>query len=281
MTLATLMLPACGSDPPTAPTVVAPAPIVVSITAEVVPNVAPLSRLDFGSGKSSERRNLHARVTVDATGGSAEVDLEFELSGPTLVGPSFLGPVQVGPGGSIHRDHNIPFDVDPSDPSGSTEGTLTVSASGTDERGGPVEASTQVAFTNAHTQLPAFLCTPSPTIMCVFNRFEFLANYEAPNGSSGQAMVTSGQFAPGEGGFFIPTEVGGPPSPLDYHLFVIIVNDCANSGFFQAILRAITSDVGYTVTVTDTQTNHVQTYFNPLGTAAEAITDTQAFATCP
>jgi hypothetical protein len=35
------------------------------------------------------------------------------------------------------------------------------------------------------------------------------------------------------------------------------------------------------VTVTDTQTGKTKVYFNPLGTAALPVQDTNAFATCP
>ena len=42
-----------------------------------------------------------------------------------------------------------------------------------------------------------------------------------------------------------------------------------------------TTNVEFTVTVTDTDTGVSKEYFNPLGTPAQAITDTQAFATCP
>ena len=37
----------------------------------------------------------------------------------------------------------------------------------------------------------------------------------------------------------------------------------------------------YTLTVTDTETGDVVQYTNPLGVDADAITDTDAFATCP
>ncbi len=43
----------------------------------------------------------------------------------------------------------------------------------------------------------------------------------------------------------------------------------------------VTTDVEYTLRVTDTASGEIQTYFNPLGVASPAITDTGAFATCP
>ena len=42
-----------------------------------------------------------------------------------------------------------------------------------------------------------------------------------------------------------------------------------------------TTNVEFTLTVTDTQTSQTKSYFNPLGMPAAPITDTSAFATCP
>ncbi len=47
------------------------------------------------------------------------------------------------------------------------------------------------------------------------------------------------------------------------------------------VFAAATTTVEYTLTVTDTLTSRVAEYFNPLGNAADAITDTGAFAGCP
>ncbi len=41
------------------------------------------------------------------------------------------------------------------------------------------------------------------------------------------------------------------------------------------------TDVEVTTTVTDTASGQVKTYFNPLGTPFQPITDLGAFATCP
>ncbi|MEE8526550.1 MAG: hypothetical protein V3T72_21655, partial [Thermoanaerobaculia bacterium] len=58
--------------------------------------------------------------------------------------------------------------------------------------------------------------------------------------------------------------------------------DACNSQFNSFwVFAAATTNVEYTLTVTDSDTGVVKTYFNPLGNAAPAITDTEAFATCP
>lgn len=59
-----------------------------------------------------------------------------------------------------------------------------------------------------------------------------------------------------------------------------VANGCGiNDNFW--VFAAATTDVEYTLTVTDTATNETKSYFNPLGQPAEPITDTSAFATCP
>ncbi len=47
------------------------------------------------------------------------------------------------------------------------------------------------------------------------------------------------------------------------------------------VYAAASNDVEYTLTVTDTATGRIARYDNPLGRRAPAVTDTQAFATCP
>ena len=47
------------------------------------------------------------------------------------------------------------------------------------------------------------------------------------------------------------------------------------------VFFAATTDVQFTATVTDTQSGAQRTYTNPQGQAADAVTDTAAFASCP
>ena len=61
---------------------------------------------------------------------------------------------------------------------------------------------------------------------------------------------------------------------------VKILDGCGFNDHFW-VFAAATTNVEYTLSVTDTQTGITKQYFNPLGTAAAAITDTGAFATCP
>jgi hypothetical protein len=47
------------------------------------------------------------------------------------------------------------------------------------------------------------------------------------------------------------------------------------------VFASATTNVEYTITVTDTQEQVVKTYINPLDHPATPIQDTAAFATCP
>ncbi len=65
----------------------------------------------------------------------------------------------------------------------------------------------------------------------------------------------------------------------NWELLVKVLDGCGfNDAFW--VFAAATTDVAYTLWVTDTATGEVVQYSNPLGTASPAITDTAVFATC-
>ncbi len=67
--------------------------------------------------------------------------------------------------------------------------------------------------------------------------------------------------------------------PENWEMQVKVLDGCAINGHHW-VFAAGTTNVEYTLRVTDTETGQVREYFNPLGQAAPAITDTSAFATC-
>jgi hypothetical protein len=67
----------------------------------------------------------------------------------------------------------------------------------------------------------------------------------------------------------------------NWEMLVKVLNGCAATPPRYWVFFAATTNVQYTVTVTDTQTGAVKAYFNPLNNSAAAVTDTGAFATCP
>ena len=66
----------------------------------------------------------------------------------------------------------------------------------------------------------------------------------------------------------------------NWEMLIKVLDGCGlNQNYW--VFAAATTNVEYTLTVTDTMTGQEVSYFNPLGQAASAITDTAAFATCP
>ena len=66
----------------------------------------------------------------------------------------------------------------------------------------------------------------------------------------------------------------------NWELLVKILDGCSFNDHYW-VFSAATTNVEYTLRVIDTTTQEVREYVNPLGSAAAAITDTAAFATCP
>ena len=66
----------------------------------------------------------------------------------------------------------------------------------------------------------------------------------------------------------------------NWEMLVKVLNGCGVTNNYWVFFAA-TTDVQFILTVTDTQTGKVKTYFNPQGVSADAVTDTGAFPTCP
>jgi hypothetical protein len=64
-------------------------------------------------------------------------------------------------------------------------------------------------------------------------------------------------------------------------MLVKVLNACSPPFNRYWVFYAATTNVQFTLTVTDTQSNKVKVYFNPLNQAAAPLQDTDAFATCP
>lgn len=66
----------------------------------------------------------------------------------------------------------------------------------------------------------------------------------------------------------------------NWEMLVKVIDGCENNGHHW-VFAAATTNVAYTLTVTDTLNNVPAIYENRLGDASPAITDNMAFATCP
>ncbi len=131
-----------------------------------------------------------------------------------------------------------------------------------------------VSTTNVLQRLP--LNAPSECferdLLCLLNA-RFTAEINWTDGSNTVAAVP---IATGydEGFFFFFSGVPGG-------IALNILDTCEEFNAFSIFAQGATNDLGWDLTVTDTETGVTKTYTNPLGTAFEPITDTAAFATCP
>ena len=291
LVLATLVLHACGGDDsPTAPTVVnqpAQAPIVVTVTAQVASSSVQGIR-SFGEQSAVENRNVRVTGTVDVTGGSASVSASVSYTytpdggqSPVTQQMEAFPTRTIAPGtGGVSFTADIPFELPPGT---STAGDVVVSVSGTDERGSTVNVATEsLPVSDADTKRAAFDCVPDASTLCLLDndRFRVTVDWEDFGNNTGQGMVTDGQRFNDGGWFNLGGASGGILSPDGFDIFLQMTDRCGEFDRFW-VFAAASTNVEFTLTVTDTQENVTKTYFNPLGTVPDAITDTQAFATCP
>ena len=116
-------------------------------------------------------------------------------------------------------------------------------------------------------------CVASPTTMCLGGtRFKVEVEWTDFAGHTGTGKVVSG--ATSQSGLFWFFD------SANWEMVVKVLNGCGVNQHYW-VFAAATTNVAYTLTVTDTQTGAVKTYRNPLGTSAAAITDTAAFPACP
>ncbi|HXO22554.1 MAG TPA: fibronectin type III domain-containing protein, partial [Thermoanaerobaculia bacterium] len=117
-------------------------------------------------------------------------------------------------------------------------------------------------------------CVEGLNTLCVTGgRFKVEVTWKTSTGS-GMGIAVPLASAPASGLFYFF-------DPTNIELLVKVLNACVNPFNRYWVFFAATTNVQFTLTVTDTQTGIVQVYFNPLNTAAAPVQDTSAFATCP
>ena len=115
-------------------------------------------------------------------------------------------------------------------------------------------------------------CIADADTLCLNNnRFQVEVVWNTATSSDNAIVVPGGTGDSSNFWFF---------SANNWELLFKVLDGCGINDRFWVFFAA-TTDVGFTATVTDTQTGTVQQYSNPLGQAANAVTDTDAFATCP
>ncbi len=117
-------------------------------------------------------------------------------------------------------------------------------------------------------------CAGDATHACLQQgRYRIGLTWQDASGQTGVGSPVPGAVSPDSAvlWFFDPT---------NWEMLVKVIDGC---GLNQRVwvFTAATTNVAYTLTVTDTLTGNFKTYQNPAGRAAAAVTDTDAFATCP
>ncbi|MEO7794856.1 MAG: hypothetical protein ABIV06_08790 [Thermoanaerobaculia bacterium] len=116
------------------------------------------------------------------------------------------------------------------------------------------------------------VCLPGPETLCLGDsRFEVRIEWRAFDGRLGEGTAFP---LTGDSGLFSFFD------PENLEMLVKVVDACAEFDRYW-VFAAATTNVEYTMTVTDRLSGRSRTYFNPLGTRSPAITDTEAFDSCP
>lgn len=116
-------------------------------------------------------------------------------------------------------------------------------------------------------------CVEDAETICLNDdRFEVKVDWSSPDFPERPALVSN--LRTDDSGVFYFLD----PDNLEF--LIKVLTGCDFNDHFWVFFAA-TTNVEFEVTVTDTDTGDVQRYTNPFGQPADAVTDTQAFATCP
>jgi hypothetical protein len=117
-------------------------------------------------------------------------------------------------------------------------------------------------------------CEPKEGTLCLnHNRFKVEIEWTRLNLSTGKgkAVPLPGREDSGLFWFFDPANI---------ELLIKVLDRCASSFESFWVFFAATTNVGFDLTVTDTVSEEVKVYHNPVGMTALPVQDTQAFKTC-
>jgi pseudomonalisin len=122
---------------------------------------------------------------------------------------------------------------------------------------------------------PGVFCAPGPFTLCIDDqpgdaRFQVGVSFVAGTGSGAAQAISLASLGIAEGGLFWFFAGANP------ELLIKVIDACqVNRKFW--VFYAATTDLGFTLTVTDTLTGHSKQYSNPPHTPAAPIQDTAAF----
>ena len=118
-----------------------------------------------------------------------------------------------------------------------------------------------------------FECVANETTLCLNDgRYEVKVDWKTQQGLTGDGKPV--EFGSDDSGMFSFFNAS------NWEMLVKVLDGCAVNQHRWVFFAAVTN-VEFTLTVTDSETGESHRYFNLLGSAADAVTDTEAFANCP
>jgi hypothetical protein len=115
-------------------------------------------------------------------------------------------------------------------------------------------------------------CVNSASVICLNNgRFRIELRWRKLNDEEGLGMDSGLRTSDSAVLWFF--------NAANLEMLIKVINACAFNNYFWVFFAA-TTDVEFTLTVTDTFTGEINTYFNPLKMAALPVQHTVAFKTC-
>ena len=164
------------------------------------------------------------------------------------------------------------FDIQVFD-NGLEDGDKTVDLSLTNATGG-AELGLSAAILNIIDD-EALVCNPGPTTLCLGADGRFRAEVEYADFAGSRGDGETFDISPRDSGLFYFFDQNN----IEMLLKVLDACDSEFNAFW--VFYAATTNVEFTLTITDTQTGVVQVYENALGNPAAPVLDTTAFMTCP
>lgn len=202
-------------------------------------------------------------VAYRATAGSATAGADFQ---------AVTGTLSWAAGDETAKTFTVPILADTA-----SEGTETVRLELSDPTGGStidlVHGTATLSIIDDDG--PTTPCEPGDDHLCLLGgRFRAAINFRTPNFGSGVGVGRSVSLSD-KSGYFWFFDAGNA------EMLIKVIDGCGiTSGPSYWVFYAATTNVDFTLTVTDTATGISKQFFNPLGKTAEPIQDVATFKTC-
>ncbi len=235
-----------------------------------VPGTLQFTATDFSVNEDAGS----ATIRVSRAGGdSGTVSVSYATGGGTATpGVDFTpvsGTLTWAGGDTSEKTFEVPI-LDDTEVEGDKTVELTLtSPTGGAELGDPSAAT----LTIVDNDIAPGECIADDTTTCLADRFAVSVTWRDFVDETGPGHVVPGTPSEDSGLFYFF-------GPANWELLIKLVDGCGFNGHFWVFFAA-TTNVEYEVTVIDTERGQLKRYRNELGVSSPAVTDTEAFATCP